>query len=332
MRSIARTWAVAAVAALLASTAVETAVRAEASVAAPVRLVDLGTLGGACCSEASAINDRGQVVGASQIGTDPGAPSHAVRWERGRVTDLGTLGGAYSGANGINERGDVVGGSELASPGPGQHAFLWRRGRMLDLGTLGGTQSWATDVNDHGVVVGTSSTANGSWHSFRWADGQMVDLGSGEYSRGTGINDRGEISATWNFNEPVRWWNGVGTSLPLPTGGLGGGAEAINRRGSVAGFVSVPSGNAAALWRGGRLTVLAVPPGLSNVGANGINDCDEVVGGGDGTALHWSPRRVTALPNLAGGRSYALDINNHGQIVGQSETSLTIFHAVLWTR
>ena len=40
------------------------------------------------------------------------------------ITDLGTLGGTYSEANGINDLGEVVGEARTASED--SHAFLWR--------------------------------------------------------------------------------------------------------------------------------------------------------------------------------------------------------------
>jgi probable HAF family extracellular repeat protein len=99
-----------------------------------LRIVDLGTLNGGCCSFATGINDRGEVVGSSVVEENT---SHAFLWRRGHLTDLGTLGGPNSGAAGINDHGEVVGTSDLPDGGP-LHATLWRRGRVIDLGTLGG--------------------------------------------------------------------------------------------------------------------------------------------------------------------------------------------------
>ena len=61
---------------------------------------------------------------------------------RGKMTDLGTLGPAYSdsGAVAINDRGQIIGDSYkplVTQTGQHGHAFLWQNGTMNDLGTLG---------------------------------------------------------------------------------------------------------------------------------------------------------------------------------------------------
>jgi probable HAF family extracellular repeat protein len=140
------------------------------AVSAPqlVPILDLGTLPGGNSSDATGINDRGQVVGVSQTAS---GEYHAFLWQEGTMTDLGTLPGAAlpeSAAYGINARGQVVGDGYFASST--LHAFLWQEGTMTDLGTLPPPAfrfSSARGINDRGQVVGGGYTASG-FHAFLW--------------------------------------------------------------------------------------------------------------------------------------------------------------------
>ena len=90
---------------------------------------DLGTLGGTS-SWAYAINESGQVAGASLTST---GDRHAFLWTPGEgMRDLGTLGGGSSStARGVNDLGQVVGEATLPPVEPRQpatHAFLWSLG------------------------------------------------------------------------------------------------------------------------------------------------------------------------------------------------------------
>ncbi len=51
------------------------------------------------------------------------------------ITDLGTLGGPFSGAANVNDNGVVSGVAAL--PGGTQHAVLWQKGSITDIGKLG---------------------------------------------------------------------------------------------------------------------------------------------------------------------------------------------------
>lgn len=163
---------------------------------------------------AQQINDYGQVVGGSGTCAPFNAnflynlvPAHALLWEKGKVTDLGNLGGQTGLAGGniaydINNRGQVVGVSDL----PGDttfHAFLWIRGTgMQDLGTLSGdVASTSISINDAGSVVGLSLDANFNARAFLWERGVMTDLNTliaGDSPlyliSGCSINSRGEIT------------------------------------------------------------------------------------------------------------------------------------------
>ena len=96
-------------------------------------LIDLGTLGGSS-SRATAINDKGQVIGESATAGD--LATHAFLYSNGIMNDLGTLGGTYSRATAINKKGQVVGASDTAENMVRQHPFLYSDGTMTDLTQL----------------------------------------------------------------------------------------------------------------------------------------------------------------------------------------------------
>jgi probable HAF family extracellular repeat protein len=96
-------------------------------------MTDLGTLGGKTNALAVDINNRGQVMGNSNLAGD--ITHHAFLWQAGVMTDLGTLAGDFSSdASDMNEIGQVVGASQDANGNP--HSFLWEHGTMTDLNEL----------------------------------------------------------------------------------------------------------------------------------------------------------------------------------------------------
>lgn len=141
------------------------------------------------------INRGEAIVGNFWTGGAMGSGANrAFHYQDGVFTDLGTLGGTFSSANGLNDKGVVVGFSALRSSS-NSHAFAWEDGVMRDLGTLGGPQSFAADVNNHGVIVGNADDANGSFFMVTWDPhgGIRALLESGVPSA---INDRGAIVGT----------------------------------------------------------------------------------------------------------------------------------------
>src|SRR5262249_29009713 len=126
---------------------------------------------------ASAVNERGMVVGGSSIAGD--SAYHAFVWTPTRgIVDLGTLGGTYSHATAVS---DNVGDSSL----PGDttyHAFMWTStGGMVDLGAPAGRSTYGAAVSDSGVVAGVSYIPGDDFsnRAFAWtSSGGMIDLGT----------------------------------------------------------------------------------------------------------------------------------------------------------
>jgi probable HAF family extracellular repeat protein len=192
---------------------------------------ELPPLPGDTSSAATAINDRGQVVGIS--GTCDQAvgrftAAHAVLWEKGQVTDIGNLGGvAWNTPMAINQRGDVVGFASQPGDDPDNpqlHAFLWtRHDGIQDLGALpGDVYSEAHGINERRQVVGISCDAAGNCRAFVWQNGVMTDLNSlvqpgyaATLTTAQDINDRGQI--TGRAFDPVTGGAPAFLATPSPT-------------------------------------------------------------------------------------------------------------------
>jgi probable HAF family extracellular repeat protein len=137
---------------------------------------------------AAAINDLGQVVGASgscgSFNTNSGlylVEKHALLWEGGTMIDLGNLGGDGNGSGNhacaINNLGQVAGHSDLAGDAT-FHGFLWTwQSGMQDLGTLpGDVASLAIGIGDQGLLVGGSLDSNFDVRAMVYENGAMSDL------------------------------------------------------------------------------------------------------------------------------------------------------------
>lgn len=284
-------------------------------------VTNLGALRSAAenCSDASAVNSTGEIVGGSENGViDPllGVTEiRAVLWKDGDIEDLGTFGGNDSQATAINNRGQVAGWALNSVPDPfsnlgtQQRPFLWQHGAMLDLGDLGGPDGLAVFVNERGQVAGaslTNSTPNPitnfpTVHPFLWDDGRMVDLGS------------------------------LGGTLGFPNG--------LNNRGQVIGsmFIAGDQIQDMFLWDEGKLIDLTAQSGGTIVTANAINDAGEIVGAAAFStnrpfdAYLWRHGVATDLGTLPGDCfSQAFAINAQGQVVGQSIACDFSTRSFLW--
>lgn len=315
------------------------------------KLTDLGTLGGSL-SEATAINDLGQVVGSAE--TSEGY-QRAFIWDANNgMNDLGTIlpvlpgdNTAQAGAWGINNNGQVVGWVNSKHVSHTPHAFLWTPGgtdgeaynpQMKTLGTIAsgccphnnvdGWRSVAYDINEDGQVVGWSD-ADGECdeRAFLWTPGgtdgvphnpQMKHLGSlgGADSQAWGINNSGFVTG-WSF---------------LSAKACDEEMSRIFIWDSVEGMTAVRGEDNYYSYFYGA--------------GNSINETGQIVGWQYGSGVGnldpflYTPGNVTAsggpilqtIGRLGGNNGCALGCNNKGQVVGWSEITpgKPQRHAFLW--
>lgn len=260
-------------------------------------ITNLGTFPGGAISWANDINENGVIVGASDSAS---GEVHAFMFNRGTMTDLGTLGGANSDAMAINNKGQIIGSSETATGA--NHVFLWQKGVMIDIGTLDESSDYfPVAINNKGQILGYYGDANtGSSHAFIWYKGVMKDLGS------------------------------LGGDFTLP--------EDINEKGQIVGGSTTAAGeHHAFLWERGIMTDLGTLPGGSHSTAIDINERGQIVGQSDdgiiSAAVLWQKNKVFQLDTLGGSFTSANSINDHGQIAGQGGIEGDQeSHAVVWTK
>lgn len=200
-------------------------------------------------SRAYAINNRNQIAGwegAYRFNGD----GTAVFEDKGVVTALGTLGGAYSGAFDINDRGQVVGYADPDGGFAEPHAFLWTKASgMEDLGVLpGDSVSTAFGINRCGEVVGVSTASNAaSWaqslglsDDFRALARQGVTSQPFVWQR-THVGGEVQMSAPTSVSShPFIWTKAAGMQslnalIPPKSGWVLTSVTGINNRGQIVG-------------------------------------------------------------------------------------------------
>lgn len=151
---------------------------------------------GARATEASKINDGGQVVGRYSEDTRLVDDSSRVRgfvWYRGTVTRIDFPGAQHTLPTGINDRGDVVG--YYVDDRDETHGFLWRDRRFTPLDLVGARSPTPMDINDRGEIVGVYLDDAGAARGFLLAGDRytMISASGSPATLPSGINDRGEI-------------------------------------------------------------------------------------------------------------------------------------------
>jgi probable HAF family extracellular repeat protein len=320
------------------------------------QLIDIGTFGGPNSNfvtqgvGAQNLNNRGVVTGSADTSIpDPKAPnclnsgigiipdcyiSHAFKWQKGSLTDLGSLPGVNSSygswitANGLVAGLSGNGEIDPLTGRPETRAVFWNNGPIIDLGTFGGNESYANAVNNRGQVVGSAANAISDpfntgtlfgWgtqmHAFLWEDGVMHDLGTlgGPDSLAFYVNDAGQV-AGFSYT----------SDTPNPLTGA-------------------PPGHPF-LWENGTMHDLGTIGGTQVFDLDGLNERGQVIGQmtmADEVRSHpffWDGKKLIDLGTFGGNGANANWFNDTGEVVGHSQYSTLcpgpgqgpIDHAYLW--
>jgi len=220
----------------------------------------LPTLGGNN-GQASAINNRGQIVGFAEDGTvDSSCPVNKtnnrtqlpVLWENGKAKALPTGNDPGGNALWINENGQIVG---FTGPcGATNHAVVWDKDNLNTLPD-NGTGAEAFGNNNQGQIVGfVGSPGGGIPNAALWQNDTLTNLGilPGDFGGiASGINSKGQVvgsnfDSQFNWNHAFIWQNNVMTDLnaliPANSNLRAVMANKINERGQISGMAIVRSG------------------------------------------------------------------------------------------
>jgi uncharacterized membrane protein len=277
-----------------------------------------------------------------------------------QITDLGTLGGTYSGAGFINNKGQIAGDAQFSSTGP-YVATLFDSsgmGNNINFGTYPGyPSSGISSINSNGKMVGGAGNDSNQHCALLFDStgaGNNVCLGNLSHLAGfsdyvnssaCSINDQDMIvgNSFVYINYTARYratlFDPTGSGNNIDLGTLGGPysfAFSVNNHNQIVGWASNSNND--------RYATLFDPTGSGNnknlgVATGGlwssawsINDKGQIVGE-TSYDLGRYQRHATLfditgsgnnidLGTLSnGGKSWARCINNNGQIVGYADSS-----------
>lgn len=234
---------------------------------------------------ATAINDRGQVIGDWEVGT----LARGYLYEGGdfKSVDVSSQGGII---RGINSRDEASG---FFSDDRGLHGFLFdlHQNNRIDIDVPSADLTEAAGLNDRGEVVGDYRDAEtGAFHGFlRSAAGffHQLDFPGATGMGPTGINNLGQIVGTYDLNnDPVGnrhaflYENGQFRTIDISRPGARvTNPMAINDNGEIAGIYTDGAGNHGFVFDGSVFTIIDFHlKGVILTEIWGINNSGTIVG------------------------------------------------------
>lgn len=279
------------------------------------------------------INDQGQVVGHDAEYRTP------LLWSGGDVAQLlpsappGETALARAHATFINDRGQVV------IERGGTSALLWEDGSVVE---LPGSHPDAFDLNESGQVLlsNPDPPSAGGGGAAVWTDGQLTTIPVPRDAQRLEVND---LSESGQVVGNTYFWQ---TIIPgVPPIGYGRIRPFIWRDGSMTRLDT--GATARHVNAAGQITIAPStgspwPENEGWVWRNGsiqplgfhpadINDRGQVVGNSDAGAHLWHNGQATDLGSLGGGETWALGLNERGQVIGWSRTGGGEIHGFAWT-
>lgn len=160
---------------------------------------------GATLTEATGVNERGQVVGDYR---DAAGRFHGFIWDDGQFVtfDVPFPNASGTALTAINNGGQIVG---FYSDTAGQaHPFLYDNGVLTPLEFPNAQFTSVSDINERGQIAGTYTldAVNGPSHGFVLEDGNFatidVPFPGVRFTDVRGINDRGQIVGRYLVSNP----------------------------------------------------------------------------------------------------------------------------------
>ena len=166
---------------------------------------------GANLTEATGVNDDGQVVGNYR---DAAGNFHGFFWDAGLflTIDVSFADARITAPTAINNVGQIVGfyydnNMTPSFPNGHTHGFIYDNGVFSAFDFPEGVETSPADINDHGVILGTYEDANFVGRSFLLQDGAFttfeVPFSAVFETVVTGINNKGQIVGRYIEYDPA---------------------------------------------------------------------------------------------------------------------------------